>query len=125
MNYEHFRILRDKLQSIEEKKFIMLDFFQHSGRTRVPGMNRCGTAACIGGWATWFAVGERATNRDDCFEVARAWLGLEEYEFDRLAYGHWSSKDLEQITLADAIEYLSFIVDHQPTTLAPEADDEL
>jgi hypothetical protein len=75
-------------------------------------LTKCGTAACLCGWAYGFSAnnGELPTvvyldNRAIMWSRARYWLGLTDNEASYLFEGEWSPKGLE----ADADETIAYL----------------
>lgn len=98
-------------------------------RQRAANPYRCGTAACLMGWASLLALeenftfdyevlGYKASSTKELlklppFVVGMCWLGLAETTAHNWAYGHWKhfrSRSMEH-TLQDAIDFLRLVLE--------------
>lgn len=116
MNIDHVKQVRDDIKREPTTKFDMGDFGRFDAS--------CGTVMCIAGFATLRAgcttvvdAGEDveyvdATGKPVDPETAGAeYLDLSEAAMRHMFYGHWSRKDLEYLTKADALRYLDKVIE--------------
>lgn len=78
------------------------------GGEEVISATECGTVACLAGHT---ALLFGADPGDYVDEFAREVLGLETWEAATLFYGKWSEHQLDDITLDDAIEHLTSLLE--------------
>lgn len=118
MNIKNVRKLRDLLREVAEKnprRFFMAGWFGRRGfassvdeiARMYPSPDKCGTAACMAGWAqAAFANGEDERTRH-CSHFARDFCGIDCYQEYSWFRGRWSAKDLKDITATEAADFLT------------------
>ncbi len=111
MNLKNMRKLLAALRSRKNPvKFDMGNWFDHNNERmmdkniirQVIEKHPCGTVACLAGHAAILAWKEgevdNAGEDNPIFETAQKFLGLTHNQARHLFYGHWSPKNLHQLT---------------------------
>ena len=97
--------------------FYMGQWFTHNGRdqeTRGDVLytvenHACGTDACIAGHAAYLAWALDYDKGEVIANVAQGSLELTDVERYNLFHGHWSNKELSQVTRAETIAHLKML----------------